>query len=154
MPFRGWFHSHSNLKNLALRSIRGLSPNAFKNISWLRKLTSIDLIYTPATDEFVEHLMNCCLKNLNLGFTKVTDRSLEILGEMDTLEFLNLSGTTITDLSLKFLKPLYQKWLDIAASCNTLNNHSTVFQIAASLNSSYINRLSSFHVNMSIYVHI
>jgi hypothetical protein len=60
-----------------------------------------------ATDRSTEHIAGLRLRDYYAGLTKITDRSLEILGRMPSLEQIDLYECAgITDAGLRFLTPL------------------------------------------------
>ena len=59
------------------------------------------------TDAATEHIAGLRLKKYYAGLTQITDRSLEILGRMDSLEVVELFETKkITDAGLAYLAKL------------------------------------------------
>jgi len=94
-------------------SLREFTPIAFqdrgfRHIGRCGKLERLTCMYCRETgDEATEHIAGLHLKYYYAGLTKITDRSLEILGRMDSLETVELFETkAVTDAGLAHLAKL------------------------------------------------
>ena len=94
----------------ALRELTpiGLLDAAFIHVGGCRLLERLTCMYCrETTDVATEHIAKLDIKYYYAGLTKITDRSLEILGSMDSLEqveFYECQG--VTDAGLPFLARL------------------------------------------------
>jgi hypothetical protein len=79
-----------------------VQDSAFKHIGRCERLEKLTCMYCRDTgDAATEHIASLNLKTYYAGGTKITDRSLEILGQMMSLERIDLSACTgITDAGL------------------------------------------------------
>jgi hypothetical protein len=94
-------------------ALRELTPidfqdDAFRHIGRCHKLERLTCMYCRETgDAATEHIGGLALKYYYAGLTKITDRSLEILGGMESLEQVDLyECLKITDAGLPFLARL------------------------------------------------
>jgi len=94
----------------ALRELTpiGIQDDGFRHIGLCPKLERLTCMYCRDTsDVATEHIARLQLKCYYAGLTKITDRSLEILGRMTSLEQVEFYGTRgITDAGLVFLAGL------------------------------------------------
>lgn len=80
-------------------------------LALLKSLVSVDIGGTNVSDAGVEHLKRLpLLKTLSLGLynqgCKITDAGMTHVGEITSLEWLDLSGTAVTDEGLKQIRSL------------------------------------------------
>jgi hypothetical protein len=94
-------------------ALRDLTPidfqdDGFRHIGRCRKLERLTCMYCRATgDVATEHIRGLALKHYYAGLTQITDRSLEILGGMESIEQVDLEECLkITDAGLPFLARL------------------------------------------------
>jgi hypothetical protein len=82
-----------------------VQDSGFKHIGRCQRLEKLTCMYCRDTgDAATEHIASLNLKTYYAGSTKITDRSLEILGQMMSLERIDLSDCTgVTDAGLAFL---------------------------------------------------
>lgn len=92
--------AHLDLNNTAITDKATQSLKGWGSLRWL------DLGRTAVSDLGIKVIESLKLERLSLGETKVTDTSLEILGQQTSLRSLRVSGTDITDAGLYYLKPL------------------------------------------------
>ena len=94
----------------ALREITpiGFQDSGFRHIGKCEKLEKLTCMYCRETgDAATEHIAGLRLKSYYAGLTQITDRSLEILGRMTSLEVIELFETkSITDAGLACLTKL------------------------------------------------
>ena len=86
-----------------------VSDDGFRHIGRCPQLESLTLMYCrDTTDVATSHLVGLSsLKKYHAGYTLITDRSLELLGRINSLELLSLEGCKfITDAGLRFLTKL------------------------------------------------
>jgi hypothetical protein len=86
-----------------------VSDQGFRYVGGCKKLEKLSCMYCrDTTDAATEHLSNLTkLKSYYAGATKITDRSLEILGSilsLQSIEFWECAG--ITDDGLRFISEL------------------------------------------------
>ena len=86
-----------------------VSDDGFRHIGRCQQLESLILMYcrdtTDVATSHVQRLSN--LKKYHAGYTLITDRSLEMLGRMNSLEELSFEGCKfITDAGIPFLTTL------------------------------------------------
>ena len=75
----------------------------------MKNLDLLCLLDRPVDDAAVKNLKGMKLKVLNLSLTQITDRALDDIKEMTTLEQLYVGGTKVTEpaiIRLKAVKPL------------------------------------------------
>jgi hypothetical protein len=94
-------------------SLRELTPidvtdPGFRHIGRCEKLERLSCMYCrDTTDVATEHIGNLQLRSYYAGLTQITDRSLEILGRMTSLERIELYECLhVTDAGLVFLTTL------------------------------------------------
>ncbi|HET9219661.1 MAG TPA: ankyrin repeat domain-containing protein [Terriglobia bacterium] len=94
-------------------ALRELTPidvldDGFRHVGGCKRLERLTCMYCrETTDVATEHVANLQLKSYYAGLTQITDRSLEILGRMLTLESIELYETRdITDAGLAYLAGL------------------------------------------------
>jgi hypothetical protein len=94
----------------ALRELTpiGFTDAGFRHIGRCEKLERLTCMYCrDTTDAATEHIAGLKLKYYYAGLTQITDRSLEILGAMDSLEQVDLYECNgVTDAGLAFLAGL------------------------------------------------
>jgi hypothetical protein len=97
----------------AFPSLRELTPidvrdEGFRHIGRCEQLERLTCMYCrETTDAATEHIAGLRLKYYYAGLTLITDRSLEILGRMSSLEQVDLYECQgVTDAGLVFLAPL------------------------------------------------
>ena len=94
----------------ALRELTpiGVTDDGFRHIGRCEKLERLTCMYCrDTTDAATEHIAGLKLKYYYAGLTQITDRSLEILGAMDSLEQVDLYECNgVTDAGLVFLAGL------------------------------------------------
>jgi len=86
-----------------------VSDDGFRHVGRCEQLESLILMYCrDTTDVATEHLRELSnLKKYHAGYTLMTDRSLEMLGNMSSLEELSFEGCKfITDAGIQFLTTL------------------------------------------------
>jgi len=86
-----------------------ISDDGFRHVGRCRQLESLILMYCrDTTDVATEHIQTLPnLKKYHAGYTQITDRTLEILSSMDSLEELSFEGCkSITDVGLTALASL------------------------------------------------
>lgn len=101
----------SNLPNFpALRELTsiGISDYGFRHVGRCEKLERLSCMYCrDTTDVATGHIAALELRSYYAGLTQITDRSLEILGRMKSLESIELFETKgVTDAGLVFLSGL------------------------------------------------
>ena len=69
-------------------------------------ITSLSLADTDVSDHGVAHLNGLCFYSINLGGTEVSDASVKLIAEMETLRELLLETTAITDQAITHLGSL------------------------------------------------
>ena len=91
-------------------ALRDLTPidvldDGFRHVGGCERLERLSCMYCrETTDVATEHVANLQLKSYYAGLTQITDRSLEILGRMLTLESIELYETRdVTDAGLAYL---------------------------------------------------
>lgn len=94
-------------------ALRELTPidfrdDGFQHIGRCQNLERLTCMYCRETgDAATEHIRRRSLKYYYAGLTQITDRSLEILGSMETLEQVEFyECLKVTDAGLPFLAPL------------------------------------------------
>lgn len=94
-------------------ALRELTPidfqdEGFRHIGRCRDLERLTCMYCRETgDAATEHIRNLAIKYYYAGLTQITDRSLEILGGIDSLEQVDLyECLKVTDAGLPFLAGL------------------------------------------------
>ena len=94
-------------------SLRELTPVGFqdwgfRHIGRCEKLERLSCMYCRETgDAATDHIANLHLTKYYAGLTQITDRSLEILGRMQSLEVVELFETkNVTDAGLSYLTKL------------------------------------------------
>jgi hypothetical protein len=94
-------------------ALRDLTPidvldDGFRHVGACERLERLSCMYCrETTDVATEHVANLRLKSYYAGLTQITDRSLEILGRILTLESIELYETKeITDAGLVYLAGL------------------------------------------------
>lgn len=94
-----------NLRKLVIISTKTFTDEEMKYLAGLKKLEVLDLSSTKTlTDAGIESIKGLtALRDVDLDFTKVTDRSLELLSGNKGLEKLWLTSTPITDKGMKSL---------------------------------------------------
>jgi hypothetical protein len=94
----------------ALRELTpiGVHDSGFLHVGRCQLLERLTCMYCrETTDVATQHISNLKLKYYYAGLTKITDRSLQILGTMDTLEQVDLYECQgVTDAGLRFLVSL------------------------------------------------
>lgn len=82
--------------------------DGFRHVGDCNRLERLTCMYCrETTDVATEHVANLQLKSYYAGLTQITDRSLEVLGRMQTLESIELYETRdITDAGLAYLAGL------------------------------------------------
>ena len=86
-----------------------VSDDGFRHVGHCRQLESLILMYCrDTTDVATQHLQGFSnLKKYHAGYTQITDRSLEMLGGMNSLEELSFEGCKgISDAGIPFLTSL------------------------------------------------
>jgi hypothetical protein len=104
-------HALSNLPQFpALRDLTpiGMNDDGFRHVGRCEKLERLTCMYCrDTTDIATEHIAELKLNYYYAGLTRITDRSLGILGRMSSLEQVEFYGTRgITDAGLAFLATL------------------------------------------------
>jgi hypothetical protein len=86
----------------------GLKDESFRHIGGCQKLERLTCMYCRESgDEATAHIANLHLKYYYAGLTQITDRTLEILGKMDSLEQIELYECQhVTDAGLPYLAAL------------------------------------------------
>ena len=94
-------------------SLRELTPidvrdDGFRHVGRCARLERLSCMYCrDTTDVATEHIAGLEIKSYYAGLTQITDRSLEILGRMHSLESVELYETkNVTDAGLVFLAAL------------------------------------------------
>jgi len=94
-------------------SLRELTPidfqdDGFRHVGRCRNLERLTCMYCRETgDAATEHIRELGIKYYYAGLTQITDRSLEILGSMESLEQVDLyECMKVTDVGLPFLARL------------------------------------------------
>jgi hypothetical protein len=94
----------------ALRELTpvGLKDDGFRHVGRCANLERLTCMYCRESgDAATEHIAGLGLKYYYAGLTQITDRSLEILGRMESLEQVDLYECTgVTDAGLVFLAML------------------------------------------------
>jgi len=94
----------------ALRELTpiGFQDDGFRHIGRCRNLERLTCMYCRETgDAATEHIKGLAIKYYYAGLTQITDRSLEILGGMESLEQVDLyECLKVTDAGLPFLAGL------------------------------------------------
>ena len=94
----------------ALRELTpiGVRDPAFRHIGRCERLARLTCMYCrDTTDDATAHLAGLALTYYYAGLTQITDRSLEMLGRMDSLEQIELYECNgVTDAGLAFLAAL------------------------------------------------
>jgi len=94
----------------ALRELTpiGVQDDGFRHVGRCERLERLVCMYCrDTTDVATAHVANLRLKHYYAGLTKITDRSLEILGGMPSLEQVELYECNgVTDAGLPFLAAL------------------------------------------------
>lgn len=86
-----------------------VSDDGFQHVGRCQQLETLILMYCrDTTDVATQHIQRLSnLKRYHAGYTLITDRSLETLGKMSSLEELSFEGCKfITDAGIPFLKAL------------------------------------------------
>ena len=94
-----------NLRRIAVSSPRPYAPNGplkingsgLKELSGLKKLRELALLDCPIDDSGICNLKGLSLNWLDLRRPAITDRGIEAISDMATLEHLTLNDTAITD---------------------------------------------------------
>jgi hypothetical protein len=86
----------------------GFQDWGFRHIGLCEKLERLSCMYCRETgDAATEHIARLHLKSYYAGLTQITDRSLEVLGRMTSLEVVELFETrSVTDHGLAYLAKL------------------------------------------------
>jgi hypothetical protein len=86
----------------------GVQDRGFRHIGRCKRLERLTCMYCrDTTDEAIAHIADLQIRYYCVGLTMITDRSLEILGRMSSLEqvgFYECKG--VTDAGLPFLAAL------------------------------------------------
>jgi hypothetical protein len=94
----------------ALRELTpvGFRDEGFRHIGRCARLERLTCMYCRETgDAATEHIRNLAIRYYYAGLTRITDRSLEILGSMDSLEQIELyECLQVTDAGVPFLARL------------------------------------------------
>jgi hypothetical protein len=94
----------------ALREITpiGFRDDGFRHVGRCQRIERLTCMYCRDTgDAATEHIVNLPLKYYYAGLTKITDRSLEILGRIPTLEQVDLYEVKgVTDAGIRHLAAL------------------------------------------------
>lgn len=86
----------------------GVNDDGFRHVGRCVQLEKLSCMYCRDTgDAATEHIAGLRLKSYYAGLTQITDRSLEILGRMQTLEDIELYETKlVTDAGVAYLAQL------------------------------------------------
>ncbi len=86
----------------------GFSDDGFRHVGKCSRLEDLSCMYCrSSSDASTEHIAGLRLKHYYAGLTQITDRSLEILGRIDSLERVELYETkSVTDAGLRHLAAL------------------------------------------------
>ncbi len=99
-------------KNINATAIRfdyyDMTNKALVYLRPMSKLTELSLSSTKISNNGLLHLTELPLKSLSLLETRVTDNGMKYVGQITTLELLDLSATHITDRGLIKLRPLVE----------------------------------------------
>jgi hypothetical protein len=117
-------------------SLRELTPidvtdPGFRHIGRCEQLERLSCMYCrETTDVATEHIGGLRLRSYYAGLTQITDRSLEILGLMTSLEQIELYECLhVTDAGLRFLAKLPKlRQFDVSGSPGVTLNGTEVFQ--------------------------
>jgi hypothetical protein len=107
-----------------------VADEGFRHVGQCAKLESLVMMYCrETTDVATEYISGLKLRKYYAGSTKITDRSLEILGRMTSLEQLTFESCAgITNAGLAFLAGLQQlREISIGASPNVTREGMMVF---------------------------
>jgi hypothetical protein len=114
----GAFRHLAKLKNLEQLAIGPEKPsNRLKitgsglgELSGLKRLNALDLVDCPINDVGMSKLKGVPIKELQLRRPALTDRGVEALSEVSTLEVFGVSDAAITDKSLAYFGKLKNLW--------------------------------------------
>jgi hypothetical protein len=84
----------------------GLDDDGVAPVKDLHKLQSLSLFSTGVTSKCLVYLRDLPLTNLVLANTAITDKGMENVANIKSLQFLSLDGTVVTGESLKILNKL------------------------------------------------
>ena len=87
--------------------------DGFRHIGRSQKLESLILMYCrDTTDVATSHLTSLPnLKKYHAGYTLITDKSLELLSQIKTLEEMSFEGCKfITDAGIPVARPTRSRW--------------------------------------------
>ena len=94
-----------------------LTDDQLKLLAPLSDLQAVMLDGSAITDDGLKYLMMHPLKELHLGGTTISDKGVEQLRELQTLERLNLGGTKVTDASLEHIRTMRKlKWVHVGGT--------------------------------------
>jgi hypothetical protein len=126
-----------------------VSDDGFRHVGRCRQLESLILMYCRDTgDEATNHLGGLSnLKKYHAGYTLMTDRSLELLGQMNSLEELSFEGCKfITDAGIPFLTNLPRLREISIGGCpsNALRRDFFCNSVAVNYDAHWLTRLVAF----------
>jgi hypothetical protein len=125
----GVFRHLGKLKNVTYLSIG--SPNAMTRLritgdglmecSSMKKLEELDLLDCPIDDAGMRSLKGLNLKQLHLRNPAITDRGIEAISGITSLESLGLTGASITDNAFAHIANLTHLWCVSLDHCGKVN---------------------------------
>ncbi len=107
-----------------------MTDSGFRHIGRCEKLERLSCMYCrETTDVATEHIAGLQLRSYYAGLTQITDRSLEILGRMTSLEQIELYECLhVTDAGLVFLSTLPRlRQFDVSGSPGVTLEGTRVF---------------------------
>jgi len=93
-----------------------ISPGAASGLSKMKNLKVLDCSGTRIDDTTVAGLLSLPLRSLNLSKTKITNASIPVLLNIQTLESLSVAQTEVTGASFKGYNRAGLKQLDVGAT--------------------------------------
>jgi len=88
------------LSSLLIINSPKIDGSGLKELSALKQLETLNLSRCHINDEGVKNLKGLRLKRLNLGFTEITDRAIDEIKDMTSLETVYLAGTRTTKAAI------------------------------------------------------
>ncbi|MGD9682585.1 MAG: hypothetical protein AB7W16_15465 [Candidatus Obscuribacterales bacterium] len=83
-----------------------LTDDSLARLEQMKRLKDLSLGFTRVSDRGIEHIARLPLVKLNLTETRITDKGLEDIARIKSLTVLNLGSTAITDEGMRYLKTM------------------------------------------------
>lgn len=110
--------TNPNVESIELQYM-DITDDAMAYIGKLKRLKSLNIMYTRVADDGLKYLIDLPIEYLNLLETSVTDKGMKYIGQMKHLNQLFLHSTHVTDAGLADLKNLPLGDLNLASTSIT-----------------------------------